>query len=355
MTFTGKDRVLMAFNHQKGDRLPVFDVVNQPDIYVNHIGVDNYYPKGVPTVQLAKKIGMDAVMVHCTHYTCLIPPKDQWDGPDTFTDKFGIASKVTPASWPLGMTYNSITADENFLHLLQNTQVTDEDVAEVAAAVAEADDEIAVFGGVRSAFSFLFIALGIENLAMLMYDDPDLLVALIEAADDYWTKVGLKLLETGCTALYVANDLGMNERTLISPQQLREFFFPSMSKQIATWKEAGGKVIFHSCGNIDAVVDDIVAMGIDALNNLQEHAGMDIAKIKSLYQGKVTLIGNVDATNVLTSPDKTVIDGALKKVIDIAGYDGGLIVATDHSFHKGIPEENVLYFIDKAKELGTFK
>ncbi len=354
MAFTGKDRVLMAFNHEKADRLPVFDVVNQPAIYTNHLGVDNYFPKGIPTVRLAKKIGMDAVMVHCTQYTCLIPPKEYWDSPDTFTDKFGIASKVTPTSWPLGMTYKSIEADENFLELIRNTEVTDEDVAEVAAAVKEAGDEIAVFGGVRSAFSFLFIALGIENLAMLMYDDPDLLIALIEAADEYWTKVGLKLLETGCTALYVANDLGMNERTLISPNQLREFFFPSMKKQIATWKEAGGRVIFHSCGNIDAVVDEIVHMEIDALNNLQEHAGMDIAKIKSLYHGKLTLIGNVDATTVMTSPNKALIDEALQKVIDIAGYDGGLIIATDHSFHKGIPEENVLYFIDKAKELGSF-
>ena len=96
--------------------------------------------------------------------------------------------------------------------------------------VEEAGDEIAVFGSVRGTFGFLFIALGLENLTYAMYDEPELLLEIIEAADAFWTKLGLKLIEAGCTALYVANDMGMNGQTLISPAQLREFFFPSLRR-----------------------------------------------------------------------------------------------------------------------------
>lgn len=35
---TGKDRVLRAFAREKADRLPVFDVVNKPDMYVHLLG-----------------------------------------------------------------------------------------------------------------------------------------------------------------------------------------------------------------------------------------------------------------------------------------------------------------------------
>lgn len=352
--YTGKERVLRAFAHEKADRLPVFDVVNKPDMYTNLLGQSNYESGGRLCVQLAKKLGMDAVTVHSAPYTCLIPPKSQFDTENTFTDRFGLHFKVENTSWPLGMSAGHREADEEFLALLQNAQVTDEDVRQVKEAVEEAEDEIAVFGSVRGTFGFLFIALGLENMTYAMYDEPELLMQIIEAADAFWTKLGLKLIEAGCTALYVANDMGMNGSTLISPKQLREFFFPSLRKQIATWKAAGGKVLFHSCGNIDAVLEDLADMGIDALNNIQVRSGMDLASVKQRIGDKVTIVGNVDATGVLCGSDKSLIDDAIRQVVDTAGYDGGLVIATDHSFHGGIPQENVLYFLDKAKQIGSF-
>jgi len=51
---------------------------------------------------------------------------------------------------------------------------------------------------------------------------------------------------------------------------------------------------------------------------------------------------------------RQIIEAAIKNVIDIAGDDGGLILATDHSFHQGILLENVSYFMEKARELGRF-
>ena len=184
--------------------------------------------------------------------------------------------------------------------------------------------------------------------------EEELLAELIEAADDYWTRLGLKLIEAGCDALYVANDMGMNGSTLISPNHLREFFFPSLRKQVQTWKAAGGRVLFHSCGNIDAVLEDLADMGIDALTNIQVGAGMNLASVKARIGDRVTIVGNVDATGILCQSDKRLIDDAIREVVATAGQDGGLIIATDHSFHEGIPTQNIVYFLEKARELGTF-
>ena len=352
--YTGKERVLLAFAHKKADRLPVFDVINKPDMYETLLGQSNYESRGRQCVQLAKKLGMDAVTVHSAPYTCLIPPKAMWDSPNSFTDRFGLKFKVEETSWPLGMILSHREADEEFLEILKTAEVTDEDVQQVKEAVAEAGDEIAVFGSVRGTFGFLFIALGLENLTYAMYDEPELLAEIIKAADAFWTKLGLKLIEAGCTALYVANDMGMNGRTLIAPAQLQEFFFPSLRKQIATWKAAGGKVLFHSCGNVDAVLEELADMGIDAINNIQVYSGMNLASVKARIGDKVTIVGNVDATGILCGTDKAQIDEAIRTVVATAGQDGGLIIATDHSFHEGMPQENVLYFLEKARELGRF-
>lgn len=351
---TGKERILRAFMHQKGDRLPVFDVVNKPDMYTRLLGQCNDASGGRLCVRLAKKLGMDAVTVHSAPYTCLIPPRDRFDTENTFTDRFGLRFQVTDTSWPLGMLMQHREVDGEFLRVLREAEVTDEDVRQVKEAVEEAGEEIAVFGSVRGVFGFLFIALGLENMTYAMYDEPELFKEIIDAADAFWTKLGLKLIETGCTALYVANDMGMNGQTLISTEQLEEFFFPSLRRQIAAWKAAGGRVLFHSCGNVDAVLETLADMGIDAINNIQVRSGMNLASVKQRIGDCVTIVGNVDATGILCGSDKALIADAIRQVVDTAGADGGLIIATDHSFHQGIPEENVLYFIEKAKEIGSF-
>jgi len=321
-------------------------------MYTDLLGQSNYESGGRLAVILAKKLGMDAVTVHSAPYSCLIPPRHHFDTQDRFTDRFGITCRVTPTSWPLGMAVNPREVSEEMLDDIRNAEITDEDIQQVREAVEEAGDEIAVFGSVRGTFGFLFIMLGLENMADAIYNEPELLMRIIEAADAFWTKLGLKLIESGCTALYVANDMGMNGQTLISPNQLREFFFPSLRRQIQTWKNAGGRVIFHSCGNVDAVLEDLADMGIDAINNIQVRSGMDLASVKARIGDRVTIVGNVDATGIMCQQDKKIIRNAIENVVQIAGQDGALIIATDHSFHEGIPTENVIYFLEQAKVLG---
>ena len=62
-----------------------------------------------------------------------------------------------------------------------------------------------------------------------------------------------------------------------------------MKKQIETWKKAGGRVLLHSCGNIDAILEDLADMGIDAINNIQVRAGMDLASTKKRIGDRVTI------------------------------------------------------------------
>ena len=91
-----------------------------------------------------------------------------------------------------------------------------------------------------------------------------------------------------------------------------------------------------------------------ALNNIQVHSGMNLASVKQRIGDRVAIVGNVDATGIMCASDQAPIAEAIRQVVETAGQDGGLIIATDHSFHKGIPQENVLYFLEKAKEIGSF-
>jgi len=365
------------------------------ELFLKGLGQENPWSEGAPTVKLAKKLGLDAAMVPVGSYTALIRKERDWIDDTTFIDRFGVKYTVSSSSWPLGIAIEEVALDEDFAENFKTQAViTPTDLQPVKDAVREAHtgkrDEIAIFAGSRSAFSHLAVSGGLVALSMLLYENPELLHKLVELSTDYWTEVGLRLIETGVDALYIANDMGMNGSTMISPTHLREFFLPAFERQCAAWKKAGGRVILHSCGNIEAILPDLAAMsnenngdgglgrqqqpqlqsncqelipkefvpgtgGIDGLNNLQSHAGMDITSVKERFGDKWTLIGNVDATTVMTSKRKEDIDEAIAAVIKSAGSNGGLILATDHSFHKGIPVENVYHFIEQAKKLGTYQ
>ncbi len=356
---TGRERVMNTFARQDCDRIPLFDVVNSPDLYSSVLGVENTWSDGDRAAELAKTLGLDAVMVPVSSYTGLMKQENEWIDPHNFTDRFGVGFTITDTSWPLGFAVGEVKLDRDFLEHIRKTVTileTDMKPIEDALAVAHSGDaeEIAVFGGIRSAFSFLSISGGLVALSMLIYEDPELLHDLVDAATEYWTEVGLKMIAKGVDALYVANDMGMNGSTIISPDHLREFFLPAFFRQCRAWKSAGVRVILHSCGNIESILPDLAESGvIDGLNNLQSQAGMDITSVKERYGREWTLIGNVDATNVMTSSDTTVIDHAVSEVIAAAADGGGLILATDHSFHQGIPEKNILHFIEQAKLQGA--
>ena len=81
---------------------------------------------------------------------------------------------------------------------------------------------------------------------------------------------------------------------------------------------------------------------------------MDLASAKARIGDRVTIVGNVDATGIMCQSDKQLISDAIAQVVETAGQDGGLIIATDHSFHEGIPTENVIYFLEEARRIGTF-
>jgi uroporphyrinogen decarboxylase len=356
---TPRERFLMTFEHQEPDRVPIFDAPNNPALFRDNLGTDNYFSGGREAVLLSKTLGMDAALVPERGYTGLIAPQWNWTDRKGFTDELGVRYVCNESSWPLGIPVEESIADrQSWKNINLPDPREDWRTDEIARAADEAhrgkNDDLAVVAGIRSAFSILYISMGITNLSMAIYDDPDFVREMCESLCEFWTESALKSVERGADAVFIANDLGQNNSTIISPEDLRSVFFPSLAKQIRAIKASRAKIIFHSCGNIEAVLPDLVEMGIDGYNNLQVSAGMDIKRVKKQFGSELSLIGNVDSTNIMPSAGADEIEKAVKSVLRTAAPGGGHILATDHSFHKGIPVENVYAFIKAGKKWGTY-
>jgi len=80
----------------------------------------------------------------------------------------------------------------------------------------------------------------------------------------------------------------------MSPRHLREFFIPPFRDIVQGMKRLGLPVIMHNDGRIWDVLDDLVDTGIDAYHPVERAAGMDLARVKERYRGRLCPIGNIN-------------------------------------------------------------
>jgi uroporphyrinogen decarboxylase len=100
-------------------------------------------------------------------------------------------------------------------------------------------------------------------------------------------------------------------------------------------------VLLHSCGCINAFLDDLAQTQISSIHPLQRTAKMDLRSVKEKYGRRFCLIGNIDSSRTLPFGTPAEVAAEAREAIDIAAPGGGFILASDHSLHDGIPVENI--------------
>ncbi len=90
------------------------------------------------------------------------------------------------------------------------------------------------------------------------------LAAKVVAAN---VQLGLEAIELGANGLIIADDIAYQRGTFISPDHLREFFFPGLVDQVSTLQAQKSPIFFHANGNTIPVLTDIMASGINGIHS----------------------------------------------------------------------------------------
>lgn len=100
-----------------------------------------------------------------------------------------------------------------------------------------------------------------------------------------------------------------------------------------------------------AFLDDLVEIGVDALNPLEVKAGMRPLEIKEKYGNKLVLHGGINA--VLWN-DKEAILQQIQEYLPKLKENGGYIFSSDHSIPNTVSYENFTAIINTVKEFGRY-
>jgi uroporphyrinogen-III decarboxylase len=111
-------------------------------------------------------------------------------------------------------------------------------------------------------------------------------------------------------------------------------------------------IIYHSDGNIDPVLADLIEIGIDGFQSI-EYGQMDLKKTKEKYKN-LTLFGNVDMSVIhLGTPEE--IDELVKEAVEIGSPGGNYSVCSDNSIPAFIPVENFMAYVSAVKKYTNYK
>jgi uroporphyrinogen decarboxylase len=189
---------------------------------------------------------------------------------------------------------------------------------------------------------------GAENIIYDTTDDPDFVHALLLHSTEYAKMVGLAIGQKGIGLLTLADPTAGT--SVISPKMFREWAKPYLEETVNYLKQRiPAKICLHICGKTDPIMEDMVAIGADAISI---DGPSSLKKMVDVSQGKVVVIGNV-ATELFLMGTKEQIEEAVKECLDIAGRGGAYILSSGC----GVPGtlENVKHFLEFGREYGRYE
>jgi len=197
---------------------------------------------------------------------------------------------------------------------------------------------------------------GLELFAYLMTDDPPLISRWLEAAFQASLRIlaALDLNRIPCRIAHIGEDIGTSTSTLFSPDFLRAEFFPRLQTLVAAYHDLGFKVIYHSDGNLNRIMDELVATGIDGLDPIEVLAGMDLADLKEKYGKQLVLMGGMDASKLLPRGTADEVRAATLAALKAAAPGSGYILRSTTEISNAVPMENVLAMWETMLEHGRY-
>jgi len=181
---------------------------------------------------------------------------------------------------------------------------------------------------IKGAFIRLFERMqwlrGMTALMMDLMDDRPEVYCLRDVVHDFNLRELERWLSYGLDAIVFSDDWGSQWQLLIPPRTWRAFFAPCYEEMFARVHQAGKFVFFHSDGYIVEVIEDLIALGVDALNS--QVWCMGVEKLGARFRGRICFWGELDRQHTLPHGTPEDIRAAARKMKHhLETPEGGLI------------------------------
>jgi len=215
----------------------------------------------------------------------------------------------------------------------------------------ESRDTILVLGQCDiSFFGWPRELLGMENLLIAFYDQPELIKAINEYHLWFIKELYDKALsEVDFDCAFIWEDMAYKNGPLISPEFFREFMLAYYKDLTSYLRSRGIKwIILDSDGNIERLIPLFMEGGVDGLLPFECAAGLDIREIRKMYPS-LRILGGIDKMKI--AKGKGAINKELEGKLPFMFSKGGYIPTLDHHVPPEISYSDFKYYLEKTRKI----
>ena len=212
-----------------------------------------------------------------------------------------------------------------------------------------------VYGSIIECSECLTRLIGQENALFWMGMYPDRLGIQINRIGKFYLesmKAQIGAAKGLIDGMVIWGDVAYTQNMLFDPEYWRQYFKPWVKSMIDECHKHNLPVIYHGCGNVKLILEDFIAMGLDAFNPLEVKAGLDAAELKNQYGNKLAYCGNNDIRLWETGDKELIRKDILRKLY--AAINGGYIFQSDHSVSSAVSGQTYDYIVKLVREHGKY-
>jgi len=385
MGMLNRDRVLMALNHEEPDRVPI-DLASTPvsgvcrGAYADllaHLGLAGREIRIIDIPQQLADVDEDLLASLEVDFRPISsnPPADYrpeiFDEGDyeAYIDEWGVKRRRPKVG---GHYFDGVEQPirESTLAALERYRWPDPDDPSRYRGLGQQARELrertpyALVGRCEMGSDILAGFQWVRGFAASMLDlaaNPDFAEAFLDRLTDIAIRAwGHFLAEVGehVDVVTFYEDLGMQDRLLISPAMYRRLLKPRHARIIAAIKtRTKAKVFFHTDGAVLDLIPDLIEIGVDILNPIQVSAkGMgDTAELKRRFGRQLVFWGGAcDSQSVLPFGTADEVRAEVRRRIADLAPGGGFVFAPVHNLQDDVSPDKILTLYRTALECGCY-
>ena len=215
---------------------------------------------------------------------------------------------------------------------------------DIPERIAKYGDRFRVFEIGFSLYERAWTLRGMQNLLMDFYDHPEFVQELLNTIADYNIAQVKEALKYDIDAVYFGDDWGQQRGLQMGPKLWRIFIYPVLERMYRAVHEGGRYVFIHSCGDVDELFDDLIAIGLNCFNPFQPEV-MDVAALLQKYRGRLIFHGGLSTQKTLPYGTVEEVRAETHRLLEM-GREGGYIFAPAHDVEGDVSLKNMLAFIE---------
>ncbi|MFW5844873.1 MAG: hypothetical protein ACOCXJ_01455 [Planctomycetota bacterium] len=191
--------------------------------------------------------------------------------------------------------------------------------------------------------------IGFEGIALMIYDDPNLLEEIVETCCQLVCDTLEPILKDVEFDLgFGWEDICFNSGPIVGVDFMRDIVVPRYRRIRDLLRKHGVPICTTDCdGNITPIVDCFLDGGINCMFPVEVHGGSDPVALRQRWPD-LRLAGGVDKMKLLEGPDA--IRAELERLLPLV-CDGGFIPHVDHRVQADVTLQNYQYYLKMKRAL----